>query len=84
MDNYLKDKVNRGCGCHFKYNEKFQVREIINHIFTMHELNKDEKEMYIMLKFKSKSIGDDLSDKKRRRYMYNYDDREICKHVFFC
>lgn len=78
----IKEKVNRGCGCHFKCYEKFQIKEIIDHIFTMRELNKDEKEMYIMGKLKSKSTGYDLIDKKRRRYMYNYDDREICKHAF--
>lgn len=78
----VKEKVNRGCGCHFKCYEKFQIKEIIDHIFTMRELNKDEKEMYIMGKLKSKSTGYDLIDKKRRRYMYNYDDREICKHAF--
>lgn len=67
----VKEKVNRGCGCHFKCYEKFQIKEIIDHIFTMRELNKDEKEMYIMGKLKSKSTGYDLIDKKRRRYMYN-------------
>lgn len=31
---------------------------------------------------KSKSTGDDLSDKKLRRYAYKYDDREMWKQAF--
>lgn len=40
----------------------FQVKESIDHIFTMRELNKNKNEMYSIGKLKSKSTGDDLND----------------------
>ncbi|XP_056016758.1 uncharacterized protein LOC125653193 [Ostrea edulis] len=48
----------------------------------MRELSRDEKDMYIMGKLKSKSTGIDRSQRKRQRYIYNYDDREVCIEAF--
>lgn len=48
----------------------------------MRALSRDEKDMYIMGKLKCKSTGIDTSDKKRQRYMYSFDDREVCKVAF--
>lgn len=48
----------------------------------MRALSRDEKDMYIMGKLKCKSTGIDTSDKKRQRYMYSFDDREVCKVGF--
>lgn len=35
----VKEKENRSCGCQLKCYEKFQVKEIIDDIFTLRELN---------------------------------------------
>lgn len=77
----LREKVSHIC-CHMKCFENFTYVEIEEHIFTMRELSRDEKDMYIMGKLKSNSTGIDTSQRKRQRYIYNYDDREVCKEAF--
>ena len=60
----------------------FLYAEIEEHVFTMRELSRGEKDMYIIGKLKSKGTGMDSSQRKRQRYMYSYDDREVCKEAF--
>nr|XP_022337269.1 uncharacterized protein LOC111133299 [Crassostrea virginica] len=48
----------------------------------MRELSRGEKDMYIIGKLQSKGTGMDSSQRKRQRYMYSYDDREVCKEAF--
>lgn len=80
--NRVRDKISSDCSCHFNCFDQFQYEEIKDHIPTMRALSRDEKDMYIMGKVKCKSTGIDTSDKKRQRYMYSFDDREVCKVVF--
>lgn len=80
--NRVRDKISNGCSCHFNCFDQFQYEEIKDHLLTMRALSRDEKDMYIMGKLKCKSTGIDTSDKKRQRYMYSFDDREVCKVAF--
>ena len=77
----LREKLSGTC-CQMKCYEKFLYAEIEEHIFTMRELSRGEKDMYIIGKLKSKGTGMDSSQRKRQRYMYSYDDREVCKEAF--
>ena len=62
--------------------DKIPFDEISDHVLLMRELSKDEKDMYIMGKLKSKGTGTNTESSKRKRFAYCYDDREVCKEVF--
>lgn len=78
----LEIKISSGCSCHFNCFDKIQYEEIKDHILTMRELTRDEKDMFIMGKLTCRNSGMDTSDKKRQRYIYSFADREVCKVAF--
>lgn len=83
LDCRISETFRNGCSCRMECMSKFTSEEISNHIYSMRELSKDEKDMYIMGKLKSKSTGlSSRHDAKRQRYTYNFDDREVCKDAF--
>ena len=48
----------------------------------MRELSQNEWDMYNIGKLKSKGTEMDSIQRERQRYMYSYDDREVCKEAF--
>ena len=72
----------KGCSCHWKCMDKIPFDEISDHVLLMRELSREEKDMYIMGKLKSKGTGTNTESSKRKRFAYCYDDREVCKEVF--
>ena len=62
----LRKKLSGTC-CQMKCYEKFLYAEIEEHIFTMRELSRGEKDMYIIGKLKSKGTGMDSNQRKRQR-----------------
>ncbi|XP_056002594.1 uncharacterized protein LOC130049247 isoform X2 [Ostrea edulis] len=84
LDLTIREKIIKGCSCRMDCISNISFEEISHHIYSMRELSKEEKDMYIMGKLKSKSYGGGSSrrDAKRQRYEYNFDDREVCTDVF--
>ncbi|XP_056003731.1 uncharacterized protein LOC125678765 [Ostrea edulis] len=79
LDLTIREKIIKGCSCRMDCISNISFEEISHHIYSMRELSKEEKDMYIMGKLKSKSYGGGSSrrDAKRQRYEYNFDDREF-------
>ena len=87
LDNFdlnITEKMDNSCSCRMECMSKFSFHEIHDHICSMRELSKEERDMYIMGKIKSRSTGSVSSrhDAKRQRYEYSFDDREVCKDAF--
>ncbi|XP_078314026.1 uncharacterized protein LOC111104843 isoform X3 [Crassostrea virginica] len=84
FDLNITEKMDNSCSCRMECMSKFSFHEIHDHICSMRELSKEERDMYIMGKIKSRSTGSVSSrhDAKRQRYEYSFDDREVCKDAF--
>ncbi|KAK3082426.1 hypothetical protein FSP39_014609 [Pinctada imbricata] len=83
IDEDLQNIQEKGNCCHWKCLERIGHNEIYEHILSMRDVSKEEKEMYIMGKLKTKGTGSKTeSEGKRKRYIYSFDDREVCKEVF--
>jgi hypothetical protein len=58
----LRDRVSGSC-CHMKCFENVTYGEVEDHIFTMRELTRDEKDMYIMGKLRCQ--GTEIDARKK-------------------
>ena len=72
LDNFdlnITEKMENSCSCRMECMSKFSFHEIHDHICSMRELSKEERDMYIISKIKSRSTGSVSSrhDAKRQR-----------------
>lgn len=79
--NAVQENMQTGCCRNNCYNS-IDSNEIYMHILQMRELTSEEKDMYLIGKLKCKGIEGNGNEEKRKRYMYSFDDRDVCKSVF--
>lgn len=74
----------KGCKCKHTCMNSFSVGEVYKHVLDMRTLEKNEKDMYIMGKLNTKSLSSQTrsGDRKRLRYTYCVQDKEVCLKTF--
>ena len=73
------------CGCAKNCFSTFSYEEMYDHILTMREMDKHEKEMLIMGTLKKIGVDKNRcrsSERKRTRYGYTFLGHSICRHAF--
>ena len=89
---FVRDILQRGCGCSFNCYEQFSLENVIHIRLQMQELEKPLRDFYLLGKLQVLGKGTDasvsharqtLSTKRRRvTYQYAYDHRIVCKGAF--
>jgi hypothetical protein len=78
-----QENEKRGCKCQTNCLEQFQEGIIKDHILSLRELEKGEKEMYIMGALQKVCTDDTRKGKRQRiRYRFVHDGRTICRPSF--
>ena len=82
----LRSVIEKGCGCGKNCISTFSFSDIREHIISLFEMTKNEKEFYIMAKLKVKPKRSQLKDgdlsRKRFRYSDQFKDVEVCRQTF--
>ena len=88
----VRDRMQRGCGCNFDCYSQFTENEVFLTRLQMQELEKTQKDFYLLGKLQVLGKGSDASisharsttSGKRQRitYQYAYDHRVVCKEGF--
>ena len=78
-------KLNEACGCSNECFKKFPSQEVVDHIWMIRSLDKNEKEMQIMTLLKTFGIDSSTTrrgDRKRTVYQYRFSDKKVCRSAF--
>ena len=83
----LKTKLEEGCDCSKKCTQNIPFQEVRDHALRLTEMTKGEKEIYIMARLNAKTARSsdacrERTDRKRTRYEYMFQGREICRAAF--
>ena len=79
------DSFNFKCACLNNCFQHFEETEIQDHVFRLREMEKKNKEMYIMGSIKrvgSKNMTSKRKERKRLRYEYSFQEQGICRQAF--
>lgn len=85
LDSDVLQNCRDGCGCKLDCLSRFQQEEIVQHVYTLREMDKDEKELYVMGAFNQISKDSKRSrygDRKRVRLSYSFKGITICRTSF--
>ena len=73
------------CKCSTNCMAPFERDVVESHILTVREMNKDEKEMYIMGVLREIGVDKQKTwrgDRKRKRYGYEFQNKRVCRQSF--
>ncbi|XP_062595667.1 uncharacterized protein LOC134257028 isoform X1 [Saccostrea cucullata] len=82
----LRSLIEKGCGCAKNCISTFSFSDIREHVISLSEMTRNERDFYIMAKLKVKArrrqSKDEGSTRKRIRYLYEFRDVEVCRQTF--
>ncbi len=74
-----------GCGCRNSCHTMFEDSTILKHILDVREMDKSEKEMYIMAKLVDESADTKRGKKRKRlRHDFMFLGKKVCKNYSCC
>ena len=78
-------KLRSVCGCANECFKQFQEKDIIDHIWLIRDLEKNEKELQIMTVLQSVGVHSSETrrgDRKRSVYQYRFNSKKVCRNAF--
>ncbi|XP_062609447.1 uncharacterized protein LOC134271226 [Saccostrea cucullata] len=72
-----------GCTCSKNCLDNFSIEQLTDHIYSIRDLEKAEKEIMIMTSLNQFGFGKKLSNpRKRTKYTYTFQEQKICRKAF--
>ena len=84
-DDLPNAKLRQGCGCGKSCFDYFPTKKIVDHIWDLREMTKQEKEALIMTILSTLGIDSSITrrgDRKRTVYQYSFNDVRVCRNAF--
>ncbi|XP_045209381.2 uncharacterized protein LOC123561207 [Mercenaria mercenaria] len=80
----IQGKMRNGCDCSKYCYNNFSERKILDHVLNLREMERNEKEMYIMgtIGKVTASVRCKDGERKRTRWEYAYEEKKVCRNAF--